>query len=229
MSICTIHLASARPAPLPPGYIRAGGLISLRSQSTTTAEHSGPRPTPERGVTLIELLVTLSVALILLGVAVPSFQSVIRINRIATLTNELTSSLQLARSEAVTRGTRVTVCKSSDPLSTTPSCETTADWQNGWLIFVDPTNPGTLDSGEILLKVAQPQSNNASITPKNSQTNFEDYVSFISTGSSRGSDDAADPDSLSAGGTLSVCLAPEMRDITLNGVGRLFIAKGTCS
>ena len=183
----------------------------------------------ETGVTLIELLVTLSVALILLGVAVPSFQNVIRINRIAALTNELSSALQLARSEAVTRGTRVTVCKSADPLAASPACSSSANWQDGWLIFVDPNNNGTLDTGDLLLKVNKPSIANANITVKNTTTNFANYVSFIATGTSRGYDDSTDPDILSNGGTLSICIAPELRDITLTNIGRLFITKGTCT
>ena len=56
------------------------------------------------GVTLIELMITLSVAAILLSLAIPSFQQIAATNRVAGLTNELTAALNLARSEAIKRG-----------------------------------------------------------------------------------------------------------------------------
>ncbi|MBN2886034.1 MAG: GspH/FimT family pseudopilin, partial [Chromatiaceae bacterium] len=82
----------------------------------------------QRGVTLLELMVTLAIVTIVTTIAVPSFQSVIRNNRAATLSNDLLSALNLARSESVTRGKRVTVCKSNDIADDTPTCVTAASW-----------------------------------------------------------------------------------------------------
>lgn len=61
------------------------------------------------GFTLIELIVTLAVAAIIIGLMIPSFQSVIRNNEMTTETNSLLSALQLARSEAVKRSDSVSV------------------------------------------------------------------------------------------------------------------------
>jgi type IV fimbrial biogenesis protein FimT len=82
----------------------------------------------ERGFTMIELLVTLSIAVIMLTVAVPSFQSLLLQSRLTSHTNELVLGMAYAKSEAVKRGVSVSVCASSDA----STCSGT--WQNGWIV-----------------------------------------------------------------------------------------------
>ena len=85
----------------------------------------------QKGFTLIELLVTLTVVAILAGIAVPSFSSAIRNNRVATVTEELRGALQLARAEAVKRRVNVLICRRN---SAGTDCENGTDWSTGWLI-----------------------------------------------------------------------------------------------
>ena len=66
------------------------------------------------GFTLIELLVTLTIVAVLLAIAIPGFNETLKNNRITSQVNEFTSALYYARSEAITRGKRVTLCKSAD-------------------------------------------------------------------------------------------------------------------
>lgn len=65
------------------------------------------------GFTLVELMVTLAVAAILLGIAVPSFRDMLERNRIAAQSNELLGGLQTARSEAIRKNATHRFCSSS--------------------------------------------------------------------------------------------------------------------
>ena len=53
-----------------------------------------------RGFTLLDLIITLTVATILLSLAVPNFSAAIQNNRMTTQVNELNTALSLGRSEA---------------------------------------------------------------------------------------------------------------------------------
>jgi type IV fimbrial biogenesis protein FimT len=105
--------------------------------------------TDSRGLTLIELMVTLTVAGILLAVAVPAFREMILNNRGSTQANDFLTALIRARSEAQKRLLPVQVCKSDD----TATCSTEGDvyWDSGWLVFVDVNSSGGLNSGEPIL------------------------------------------------------------------------------
>lgn len=85
----------------------------------------------QSGFTLIELLVTIAILAILLGIGVPSFRSMVESNRIRTVSNDLVSALQLARSEAVKRGVPITLCSSNDQASCSGA------WANGWVVRND--------------------------------------------------------------------------------------------
>lgn len=105
----------------------------------------------QNGFTLIELMTTLSVAAILLSIAVPSFRESIIRSRLTTMTNEFVTAINFARSEAIKIGHSVTLCKSEDGSSC--STDNTVYWENGWIVFADTNANGSLDSGETLLRV----------------------------------------------------------------------------
>ncbi len=92
-------------------------------------------------------MIALAVAAILLSIAVPSFTASIQNNRMVTQINDLHTSLSYARSEAVKRNNNVTVCKSSNGTSCT------GNWDNGWIVFVDNNFNGTVDAGDVILRV----------------------------------------------------------------------------
>jgi len=99
------------------------------------------------GFTLIELLVAISLSIIVLSFGVPSFTSFIKNGRVTTHTNNLVTDINYARSEAVTRGETVIVCRSDNAGSSTPECGGTANnWTTGWLIFVSGDSNDVYDA-----------------------------------------------------------------------------------
>jgi type IV fimbrial biogenesis protein FimT len=104
----------------------------------------------ERGVTLIELMTAVVVLAILLGIGVPSFRSIMRENQIAAQSNNLLASLTLARSEAIKRGVRVSVCAAN---ANGNNCAGTASWGNGWILFADDFgSAGAIDASDTILQ-----------------------------------------------------------------------------
>lgn len=99
-------------------------------------------------MTLIELLVAIAVMAVLVAVAAPNFSDTIKRNRVQSQLRELVGTLAMARSEAVSRSRRVTVCASSDGATCTGGA-----WREGWLVFVDSGTEGSKDAGDQILKV----------------------------------------------------------------------------
>jgi len=108
-------------------------------------------PAEPRGFTLIELLVTLSIAAILLTVAVPNFIMFVQNTRLTSQANDLVTALNYARSEAIKRGVRITVCGRAS----NTACAGTTNWDSGVLVFVDVDGDGTVGAGETVLQVRQ--------------------------------------------------------------------------
>ncbi|UHQ19279.1 GspH/FimT family pseudopilin [Lysobacter sp. KIS68-7] len=100
------------------------------------------------GFTLVELMVTIVVAAILLGVAVPSFQVTINNGRLATASNELLVSLQTARIEAIRYNDHTMVCLSKTANTATPTCAAAgATDSTGWITFVDVNHNNAYNAG----------------------------------------------------------------------------------
>ena len=67
-----------------------------------------------RGMTLIELMITISLLAIVIAIGLPSFTGAINGSRLSSAANELSSALQVARAEAVRRNRSVVLCRSDD-------------------------------------------------------------------------------------------------------------------
>jgi type IV fimbrial biogenesis protein FimT len=140
------------------------------------------------GFTLIELMVALTVLAVLLSLAAPSFADLVSNNRVATETNELMGTFNLARMEAVRRAQAVTV-RSAD----------SNDYAKGWNVFPDldmngaAASPATSSDGTILLvtgafrgtatitRVAR-NSGSAPLTYSTSTASDRAYLTFDSRG-----------------------------------------------
>jgi len=104
---------------------------------------------PERGLTLIELLVALAVLAALLVVAVPGLGSLVASGRTAAAVNAVATDLAFARGEAVRRNRNVVLCPSADGVA----CDATGwRWDGGWIVFADLDRDRERAAGEPLLR-----------------------------------------------------------------------------
>ena len=127
-----------------------------------------------RGFTIIELLITISVASILGSMAIPSYNASIERNRVQTERDGLTSHLRLARSTAITNNTSIVICSSDDKISCSGS------WKDGWIIFTDNDSSIVARNAltDPLLKVSDGVNSNHTL----SWSNGSDPVVFLSNG-----------------------------------------------
>jgi type IV fimbrial biogenesis protein FimU len=73
-----------------------------------------PRVSAMQGFTLIELIITVALISLAVGIAVPNLTLLIRNNQIETQAQTLNSLMQFARGEAVARRTQVTISRAGD-------------------------------------------------------------------------------------------------------------------
>jgi type IV fimbrial biogenesis protein FimT len=110
------------------------------------------------GFTLVELMVTVAIVAILMAIGAPQLQSFLQKQRVAADVNSLTAAVQLARSEALKRNGRVSMCAltSGDfTVATAAQCSAGAtSWANGWLIYIDYSNGAGFNSAtDTVIKV----------------------------------------------------------------------------
>ncbi len=100
-----------------------------------------------RGFSLLDLMMTVTVAGVLLGVGVPSFVGTVQSGAMVAGTNQLVSYLHAARSEAIKRHARVTVCRGD--IGDAPACNADGD---SLLVFVNADDDASVDAADELLQ-----------------------------------------------------------------------------
>lgn len=129
------------------------------------------------GFSFVELMVVVALLGIVLMIALPNlteYQSNQRTYSMATL---MKASLAQARSTAVSRHVRVTVCPSVNG----SAC--TTGWGNGWIVFTDGGTQGVVDGTDVVLRAV----NAATGVGITAASNYTNYVSYLSTGRTVGS------------------------------------------
>jgi len=138
--------------------------------------------TRNKGYTLLELMITLVMAAILLGIGVPSLTDFIKNNRMLAVTNGLMTVIKTARSEAMTQRANVTVCRSSDNVN----CD---GFGNNYIAFTDAGTANVVDGTDIFVS--------------RTTINADNLVVFYSGGSSIRFDSRGR--ALGSSGTITVC------------------------
>jgi type IV fimbrial biogenesis protein FimT len=171
----------------------SSALYSLRSRHSLLSRG--------RGFTLIELMVTIAVAAILLGMAVPAFNSFVQNDRDVSQINSLAESFNYARSEAVKRNSPngIMVCPSSDGLTCTGT-----PWSGGWIVL----NMTATDPPPLVLQAVPALNGTNTLTPVGAAAG----ITFLASGL------------VSAPLTIGICDkrgAPYARDVEINATGRV--------
>jgi type IV fimbrial biogenesis protein FimT len=164
-----------------------------------------------RGISLVEAVVVLAMLATLVAAGISTVGDVVAGLRLANISNDVLQHLQLARSEAIKRNTRVALCKSADG----ESCVAAGRWDQGWVLFQDRNNDGSRDPGEDLLQNVPPLPAGYRLLANSPLARYVSYGPYGDAKMTSGAFQA---------GTFTVCRASadagEGRQIILNAGGR---------
>jgi prepilin-type N-terminal cleavage/methylation domain-containing protein len=119
----------------------------LKKQKTKMEKHTLAHTA--KGFTLIEVLVVVATVALLTAFALPTYSKFVANNQVREAVGDWQNSLQFARTEALRRNTRVTLCPSRNGTNCTGTLD---DYEKGWIVFVGPTTAPTLILQDVLPK-----------------------------------------------------------------------------
>ncbi|MGD9586935.1 MAG: GspH/FimT family pseudopilin [Brachymonas sp.] len=129
-------------------------------------------PRTSRGFTLIELMTTLTIAVVLMLIAIPNFVDFRRTSALISAANELVASMQAGRGEAMKRNLRAIVAPTDG-----------SSWANGWRVYVDTNNDQTYTAGtDILIQQTGALPTYLSVTANSTATGTAPYIMFNGSG-----------------------------------------------
>ncbi len=131
-----------------------------------------------KGFTLFEMLIALTVIVILTGYGMPAYQN-LKMNKTMTSSiNQLIAGLNYARNQSIIRTQQVIVCPTAD----LNSCSNGSDWHNGWMVFIDQDMNRVFDGDDEILTSENPM--NKQLTAQSSA--YRKLVRYDKFGSSPG-------------------------------------------
>lgn len=157
------------------------------------------------GFSVAELLAIVAIVGALLAIGVPSFQSLIHRQRLVTTANALFMAVNLTRSEAIHRGTRVDLVPAGNGRS----------WNDGWVIFIDENANQRPDGNETVVFTHDPVARDLSITPRFTDSKVQ-YIAFNGTGRTRTNANSQ----TSQSGNWLLELGTQSRKVVINFLGR---------
>lgn len=104
----------------------------------------------EKGFTLMEATIVMSVAAILLAIAVPAWSNAMSAAHNGAARSTLAATLLDAVRHSAVTGAEVVVC----PQTATMQCNGSTDWSGGWLAFADLNGNRSRDATETLVRDA---------------------------------------------------------------------------
>lgn len=129
----------------------------------------------ERGFTLIELMVTLTVAAVLALVAIPGLTAYKRNAELTSTINTLLSAINAARSEAMKRGMKAMVVPADRN-----------QWSSGWIIFIDKDGDQVYsEANDITILTQEPPASYFNISGTGSASGAAPYILYDGSGYSR--------------------------------------------
>lgn len=114
--------------------------------------HLSPRKA--EGVSLVELLITLTIFLVVLGAGIPSFSHMIKSNRAATTINWIVGGIQYTRHSAVTFNTITTICPINSKVGKKKK-KCGGKWYEGIVVFIDHNGDAKINGEDRILKRLQ--------------------------------------------------------------------------
>ena len=169
------------------------------------------------GFTLLETMVVLALGAVLAALALPSMRSFAAGRQLHVLTGELAASLRLARSEAIKRGVRVSLCRSPDGQQCAANTSG-RDWASGWLVFVDHGVRGVVEPGDQILSVQPASLGGVQVLAAGTATYV---VSFLPSGVAPGAQNNFRFLPALAAGTEAYRLAQQVMCVSATGGTRL--------
>lgn len=162
-------------------------------------------PARRCGFSLIELMAILTIVAIMLAIGVPSFHAMLQNQKLTATANALFMSVNLARSEAIHRGTRVDLVPAGDG----------STWRSGWVIFIDENHDQRPDHNETILYMHAAVDTDMRITPRFTDSKVQ-YIAFNGSGRTRTNANSQ----TSQSGNWLLELGSQSRKVVINFLGR---------
>jgi type IV fimbrial biogenesis protein FimT len=160
------------------------------------------------GVSLVELLLVLVLAGVLMSVAMPAYYDTIRRQRLRAATADLVAAIDLTRSQAIARGSRVLMA---------PLGQDGTSWRQGWAVFVDDNGNRRPDPGELLIYRHDALDDGINVSSAFTSGAAQPYLAYNAAGRA-----CSASSSLTARwGTLTLEHGGSTRNIKINMLGRV--------
>ena len=124
------------------------------------------------GLTLLEMLITVAILALLVGVVAPSINTILVKNRVTGDINTLSAIAQQARFSAINEQFNVILC----PTTSYSTC--VSDWANAKMVFIDENSNGSRDSSEPLIASSDPLNSGNTISGISGAISFSEQGSI---------------------------------------------------